>query len=197
MTGKKRGPRPEGGNAREDILEAARTTFSEVGYHRATIRLIAQSAAVDPALVMHYFGSKDGLFAAAVKLPMAPEQAFDLILDGPKEEIGSRLAALFFRAWENPATRDALIGQLGVAFTGERPPPMRDFLAEAVFTRLEKGIEGPNAKLRIELAAAQLIGVAILRYVLALEPIASAPIERLISDIGPRVSSYLLPPGKQ
>ncbi|MGH8957541.1 MAG: TetR/AcrR family transcriptional regulator [Acidimicrobiia bacterium] len=191
MTKKKRGPRPEGATTREDILEAARATFSEVGYDRATIRRIASFAEVDPALVMHYFGSKEELFAAAVKLPMSPEQAFGHIFEGPPDELGTRLATLFFGIWEIPDTREALIGQLRMALTTNTPPPMRDFLAEAVLSRIEKGVSGPDASLRVELAASHLIGVAVIRYVLRLEPLASTPIERLVSEIAPRITSYL------
>jgi AcrR family transcriptional regulator len=193
MTGavKKRGPRAEGSTTREDILEAARTTFSDTGYDRATIRRIASAARVDPALVIHYFGNKENLFAAAVKLPLAPEQAFEQIFEGPPNEIGLRLARLFFGIWEIPETREALIGQLRMALTIGRPPPMRDFLADAILKRVEKGVELPDARLRVELAASNLVGVAVIRYVLRLEPLASTPITRLIEEIAPRISSYL------
>ena len=190
---KKRGPRTEGASTREDILEAARGTFSEVGYDRATIRKIATAAKVDPALVIHYFGNKEELFAAAVKLPMAPEQAFEHIFKGPPDEIGLRLARLFFGIWEIPETRDALIGQLRMAFTIDRPPPMRDFLADAILKRVERGVELPDARLRTELAASHLVGVAVIRYVLRLEPLATTPIDRLIEEVGPRITSYLVP----
>ena len=190
---KKRGPRPEGSSTRDDILEAARTTFSDFGYDRATIRRIATTAAVDPALVIHYFTNKENLFAAAVKLPMAPAEAFDHIFEGPEQEIGARLARIFFSAWENPETREALIGQLRMALATDRPPQMRDFLAEAVLSRLAQGVRGPDAQLRVELAAANLVGVAVIRYVLRLEPLASASIDKLVNEIAPRITSYLIP----
>lgn len=188
---KKRGPRSEGSTTREDILEAARTTFSDAGYDRATIRRIASAAGVDPALVIHYFGNKENLFAAAVKLPVAPEQALEHIFEGPPSEIGLRLARLFFGIWEIPETREALIGQLRMAFTTDRQPPMRDFLAHAILKRVEKEVHLPNARLRVELAASHLLGVALIRYVLRLEPLASTPISRLISELAPRITSYL------
>ncbi|MGH8926698.1 MAG: TetR family transcriptional regulator [Acidimicrobiia bacterium] len=188
---KKRGPRPEGATAREDIVEAARSTFSALGYDRATIRRIAAAAAVDPALVIHYFGSKEDLFAAAVKLPIRPEQAFEHVFRGPPAEIGLRLASLFFGIWENPESREALIGQLRMAFTTDTPPPFRDFLAEVVVRRAEHEIGGPDPKLRVELAASHLLGVALLRYVVKLEPLAATPIEKLIEAIAPRITSYL------
>lgn len=188
---KKRGPRAEGSTTREDILEAARSTFSDAGYDRATIRRIAATAGVDPALVIHYFSSKENLFAAAVKLPLAPEQAFEHIFVGPPNEIGLRLARLFFGIWEIPETREALIGQLRMALTTDRPPPMRDFLADAILKRVEKGVALPDARLRVELAASHLIGLAVIRYVLRLEPLASTPIARLIEEIAPRITSYL------
>lgn len=188
---KRRGPRPGRSTTRDEILEAARATFSEVGYDRATIRRIAAASGVDPALVIHYFGNKENLFTAAVELPMRPDQFFEQVFRGPADGMGHRLASLFFSAWENPQTREALIGQLRMAFTTGEPPPMRDFVADVVLDRAAQVIEGPDASLRLELAASHLLGVALLRYVLRFESLASAPIERVIAEISPRIAGYL------
>ena len=111
----RRGPRSGDEDTRETILEAARATFAEAGYDRATIRRIATTAGVDPALVHHYFGSKEDLFAAAVHLPLAPEQVVDEVFAAGVANAAARLATLFFRIWEAPDTREALIGQLRMA----------------------------------------------------------------------------------
>ena len=176
---------------RRAILDAATAEFSSRGLGGARIDAIAKRAGTNKRMIYHYFGNKENLFAAAVKLPVAPEQALEHIFEGPPSEIGLRLARLFFGIWEIPETREALIGQLRMAFTTDRPPPMRDFLAHAILKRVEKEVNLPNAKLRVELAASHLLGVALIRYVLRLEPLASTPISRLISEVAPRITSYL------
>jgi AcrR family transcriptional regulator len=189
---KRRGPRPGPSSTRDEILEAARATFAEVGYDRATIRRIAAAAGVDPSLVVHYFGKKEDLFAAAVKLPLRPEQAIDQVFVGGIDGAARRLSTLFFSIWENPESREALIGQLRMALTTGRPPPMRDFMAQVLLKKAAGLIEGPDPALRVELVASHLLGAAILRYVLELEPLASFPIDRLIDEISPRISTYLI-----
>ncbi len=128
----RRGPRAGTSDTREAILEAARATFAEAGYDRATIRRIAATAGVDPALVHHYFGSKEDLFAAAVHLPLRPEQVVAEVFAAGVAAAAPRLATLFFRIWETPETREALIGQMRMALTTGKPPAIRDFLATPV-----------------------------------------------------------------
>jgi AcrR family transcriptional regulator len=187
----RRGPRTGAGDAREAILEAARATFAEAGYDHATIRRIATTAGVDPALVHHYFGSKEELFAAAVHLPLAPEQVVDEVFADGIANAAPRLATVFFRFWETPETRDALIGQMRMALSTGKPPVLRDFLATTLFRRAAQHLSGRDRDLRIQLVAAHLLGVAMARYVIKLEPLASTPVERLIAEISPQLQGYL------
>ncbi|CAN5759639.1 TetR family transcriptional regulator [soil metagenome] len=190
---KRRGPRSGESETRNDILEAARTTFSEVGYDRATFRRIAKIAGVDPALVTYYYGKKQDLFAAAVRLPMRPDQAIAEVFRGTPAEMAEKLAHVFFSTWEVPESREALIGQLRMAFATGQPVAMREFIVEAVLSRADQLLVGPRATLRLELVASHLLGLAILRYVLMLEPVASTPIDELIAEVAPHLAGYLNP----
>jgi len=190
---KRRGPRSGESETRNDILEAARTTFSEVGYDRATFRRIAKIAGVDPALVTYYYGKKQDLFAAAVRLPMRPDQTIAEVFRGTPAEMAEKLAQLFFSTWEVPESREALIGQLRMAFATGQPVAMREFIVEAVLSRADQLLVGPRATLRLELVASHLLGLAILRYVLMLEPVASTPIDELIAEVAPHLAGYLNP----
>ncbi|MEV5313021.1 TetR family transcriptional regulator [Streptomyces sp. NPDC052610] len=190
--------RTEAGSAdtRDRILAAAREEFSERGYEKTSVRGIAKTAGVDPALVHHYFGTKEQVFQAAVETVFAPAlSAPDVIFEGPDDEIGERFARFLFGVWENPVTRTPLLAVLRSAFTNE--------IAAAVFRRLIAGqllrrVAGrlglPDAELRAELAAAQLVGVAVMRYVIKLEPLASTDVEVIVKRVAPVVQGHLTGP---
>lgn len=189
---RRRGPREAGApDAREEILEVARRLFSTEGYHGATLRRIASGAGVDPSLLLHYFGSKEGLFAESVELHLRPEEIGEQVFGGSGGTPGIRLATLFFDIWERPDTRERLLAQLRVGLGTGEPPPMRDFISTAVLSRIGEFVEGEDAELRIELAAAHLVGVAVLRYVLQIEPLAGASVDRIVAQVAPRIDSYL------
>ncbi|MFZ0626652.1 MAG: TetR family transcriptional regulator, partial [Acidimicrobiia bacterium] len=179
----RRGPRAGGSDTREAILAAARTAFASRGYDRATIRHIAGEAGVDPALIHHYFGKKEDLFAAAVRMPMRPFEAVDEVFAEGLAELPARLTALFFRVWEIEETREALLGQIRMAFIDERPPPIREFVATALLEKVAERLDRPDPDLMVELVASHLLGVAILRYVIRLEPLASVHIDRLVEEV--------------
>jgi len=103
------GRRPGDSGTRAAILEAARASFAERGYDASTIRGIAGEAGVDPALVHHYFGTKEGLFAASMALPMTPGDVLPGVLAGPLDDLGERLVRLFLAVWDEPAARRPLI----------------------------------------------------------------------------------------
>ncbi|WP_079032264.1 TetR/AcrR family transcriptional regulator [Streptomyces specialis] len=184
----------EGGpGARELILESARTEFAERGYDKASIRAIARGAGVNPALVHHYFGTKDQVFAAAVAAAAAPAtQNLPAATRYPPEELGERLTRVFFGVWENPATRRPLLAVVRSAVSNETAAAIfRTFVARQLLGRITDGLDAPDAELRTELAAAQLIGVAFLRWVFQAEPIADADAEDLIRRVAPVVQQHL------
>lgn len=187
----RRGPRTGTSDTREAILGAARATFAEAGYEAATIRRIASAAKVDPALIHHYFGTKEDLFAAAVHLPIAPEQMVEEVFAAGVDGAATRLATVFFRVWENPETRAALIGQVRMALSSDQTPALREFLATTLFRRVAERLSGTDRELRTQLAASHLMGVAMARYVIKLEPLASIPVERIVEQMAPRLQGYL------
>lgn len=189
---RKAGRRPGETRTREQILDAARRAFAELGYDRATIRAIAREADVDPALVIHFFASKERLFAAAMELPFDAEPAIDRLAAGDPDTLGERLARLFLGIWEDPETGPRMVGLLRSATSY---PAAADRVRELLDTRILRPLAGaldaPDAQLRSDLASAQLVGIALARYVLRLEPLASADRERLIAAVAPTLQRYL------
>jgi AcrR family transcriptional regulator len=189
------GRRPGASGTRDAILLAARARFAEVGYDRATIRAIAMQAGVDPALVMHFFGSKQQLFLAAIELTVNPAEVVPALLEDGIDGLGERLARFYLGMWEDPQTRDGVAGILRSAFSHEDAAALvRGFLGSELFGRLAPSVEGPDATLRVELAGAHLIGIAMARYVVKVEPLASADVETIVAAVGPTIQRYLSAP---
>lgn len=186
------GRRPGGVDTRGEILTAARTVFAARGFHAATIRAIAAEAEVDPSLVIHYFGSKEDLFGAALELPMRPTEAAEVILSDGMEGAGRNAARLFFTVWEIPESRTALLAMLRGAFsTDQGAAALREFISTALLDRVASRLDHPDAELRVSLMASHLIGVAVLRYVVGFEAIRTASVDELVEMIGPRIQGYL------
>jgi len=187
------GRRPGPTTSRDAILEAARRQFAEAGYELTSIRSIAADAEVDAALVVHFFGSKDKLFRAAVTWPFDPAELVPNILDPGPAGLGERLARMFFTFWDDPVTSRQLLALLRSAMTNENfARLLREFVVTQLFQHVMEVVEGPDRELRAELAAAHLLGIAILRLVLRVEPLASASIDQLVVRVGPTLDSYLL-----
>jgi AcrR family transcriptional regulator len=182
--------------ARDRILAAAREEFSERGYDKTSIRGIAKAAGVDSALVHHYFGTKEQVFQKAVETVFAPAlRAPDVIFEGEFEEVGERFARFLFGIWENPVTRAPLLAVVRSAVNNEVAAAVfRRLVATQLLRRVAVQLDLPDAELRAELAAAQLVGVAILRYVIKLEPLASVDVERIIERVAPVVQGHLTNP---
>jgi AcrR family transcriptional regulator len=186
------GRRPGKSGTREAILAAARGAFAQVGYDRATIRDIAAAAGVDPALVHHYFDDKEGLFIAAMALPLDPETIVAAVTDGDPDRTGERVATLLLLLWDNTETRSPLLALVRSAVSNDNAARMlREFVAAAIFTRVTKELGMPDAELRASLVASQIIGLAIGRYIVGIEPLASTPREVLIAAIAPTIQRYL------
>ncbi|MDT0569017.1 TetR family transcriptional regulator [Streptomyces sp. DSM 3412] len=182
--------------ARDRILAAAREEFSERGYDKASVRGIAKAAGVDSALVHHYFGTKEQVFEAAVTLSFGPAmQAPQAVEEGPLDGVGERLTRFVFGVWENPATRTPLLAVVRSAVNNEAAAAVfRRIIATQVLRRIADRLEVPDAELRAELAAAQLVGIAMLRYVIKVEPVASADPEQIIKRVAPVVQAHLTAP---
>lgn len=174
------------------MLEAARHRFAEAGYDGASIRGIAGAAGVDPALVLHFFGTKENLFREAVAWPFDPSALDAVILGDGRGGLGERLARVFLQQWDDPATRRSLLAVLRGALTHEESATLlRRFLRDLLLRRLADVLEGSDQTLRVELAAAHLLGVAIVRHLLQLEPLASTPAADLAARLGPALDREL------
>ncbi|WP_328561925.1 TetR family transcriptional regulator [Streptomyces coelicoflavus] len=188
--------RTESGDTRDRILVTAREEFSERGYEKTSVRAIAKAAGVDPALVHHYFGTKEQVFEAAIEVAFAPAMdAPEAIADGPLDGVGERLTRFIFGVWENPATRTPLLAILRSAVNNETAATVfRRLIAAQLLRRVAAQLDRPDAELRVELAAAQLVGCAMLRYVIKVEPLASADPEQLVARLAPVVQGHLTGP---
>jgi AcrR family transcriptional regulator len=188
---------------REAILAAARALFGEMGYDRTTIRRIAADAGVDAALVHHFYGTKDQLFAAAMRLPVNPRQVLAEALSPESRDQGQSLGEHLLRTvlgvWEVAEIRSTFLGLLRSAPTSEQAVVMlREFLAGAILGPLAAaareaapGADAQNAGYRAALVASQVLGLGLTRYVLEVEPLAQASSEDLIAAIAPNLDRYL------
>ncbi|MFI1974266.1 TetR/AcrR family transcriptional regulator [Streptomyces wedmorensis] len=181
-----------GPGSRERILDAARAEFAERGYDKASVRGIARAAGVDPALVHHYFGTKDEVFAAAIEVSFEPAAVVPAIVAGPRDAIGERLARFFIGVWENPVSRAPLLATVRSALTHEAAAKvLRTFVLRRLLERIAAELDVPEPALRAELAASQMIGIVIMRYVIKVEPLASADPEAIVAQVAPTLQRYL------
>jgi AcrR family transcriptional regulator len=194
---KRTGRRPargsEPGSTREAILGSARREFAAGGFERATIRRIAGGAGVDPALVHHYFGTKDDLLIEAIRIPVLPDVMLERVTRDDPSRTGEEVARLFFSVWEQPESRTILLGLLRSAMTHDRAAEMlRDMVTRRLLSPVAGVLARERAELRAGLAATQLIGLAIARYVVGLEPIAEASLDDLVAAVAPTIQRYLV-----
>jgi AcrR family transcriptional regulator len=187
-----RGRRPGGTDTRGAIVAEARRQFGEAGYAPTTLRSVAAGAGVDPRLVLHYFGSKRGLFLEAVELPMDPSAVASVAIRGGSGTVGERVAALILSVLDDPTSRDVLMGILRSAVTdAEAAGLVRDILSERVLLPIAREVAADQPELRASMVASQVIGLAIARHVVGLEPVASASRETLIAALAPAITHYL------
>ena len=209
MNGGRRGRRPGGPDTRAAILGAARQRFAEQGYAGASVRSIATAAGVDSALVHHYFGTKEDLFLASLQLSFDPREVIGSRLGGGpgaggredgaggaggSEDAGERLMRLFVTVWEDEASRLPLLALVrGIVEPGGQVL-VRDAFLRMVLAPLAAGLGIDEPERRMPLVASQLIGLVMLRYVLAVEPLASTPPDELVAIYAPTLQRYLTGP---
>jgi AcrR family transcriptional regulator len=188
------GRRPGAGGTEAKILAAARANFARVGYDAGTIRAIAAEAGVDPSLVLHYFGSKEGVFRAAVAFPVDPARFVPQLLAPGLDGLGERLVRFFLETWDSPAGRPLLALIRSVVASEPAAALLREFITREVLGRIATALRADQPRLRASLAASTLIGMAMLRYIVKLEPLASAKPEVIAGWLGPTVQRYLTDP---
>lgn len=192
------GRRAGDSGTREAILDAARHEFGQRGYDAATIRGIAAAAEVNPALVHHFYGTKEQLFTAAMQIPVVPSEVIKaLIAESPEpEHTGEVLVRTLLAAWEVADVREAFLGLVRSAATSEQGAAMlREFVTGTILAAVAQmaggGPDEANRRYRASLVASQVVGLAFTRYLLRLEPIASASADDLVAAIGPVIQRYL------
>ena len=188
------GRRPGPSGTREAILAAARAGFAARGYDATSVRAVAREAGVDPALVHHFFGTKEELFVAAMQLPVDPAAVVRGLLAEGVEDLGPRVVRILLAVWDTDEATP-LFALLRSAVAQERAAAMlREFLTGAVLTPLAAALDVDRPRLRASLAASQLMGLAVARYLIRIEPLASAPAEEVAAAVGPVLQRYLVEP---
>jgi len=170
---------------RDEIAAAARTQFAELGFERATFRSIAAAAGVDPALVVHFFGSKEKLFREVMQLPPGVTDALARIAEAPRDQLGRRFAEIMLGVLENPVTRPVVLGRIRCASSH---PVAAELVRETVtrdLARLTAAITDDRPEERAVLVGAQLVGIALARYIVLVEPLASLPAPDVIELVAP------------
>lgn len=192
------GRRPGSPDTRGQVLTAARRRFARDGYDGATIRTIAAEADVDPALVHHYFGSKRELFLAATAFPVDATGLMAAMDRASDEHRARLLARFFFDAWEDEATRLQMLSVLRSAMTHEDAAALlRTFVGHELLGPLADRLGLEDAEVRLPLAAAQMVGVAMLRYVVRVEPLAALPPDELVERLTPVLEHHLFAPAPE
>jgi AcrR family transcriptional regulator len=186
-----RGRRPGGPDTRGAILAAARSSFADKGFSGTTIRAVAAEAGVDPALVHHYFGSKDDLFLQALEIPVDPRALLPAVFEPGLAGAGERLVRLFLSVWDTPEARLPLLALVRAGLAAETPELLRQGLLPIVLQPLLAALPPEEGPRRVQLVASQLVGLVVTRYLLALEPLASMRVEDVVAAVAPNVQRYL------
>jgi AcrR family transcriptional regulator len=184
------GRRPGESGSRERILVAARAQFARDGYDGATIRAIAAAARVDGKLVLHFFGSKEHLFVQAMEFPEDPSQFLPVLLGPGVSGLGERFTEYFLELWDGPNGKQFIALIRSVATNEKAAEMMRQFISREVLARASAALGKDVPRERIALAASHLVGLALVRYVIKLEPIASADRRALAREVGPVIQQY-------
>ncbi len=191
--GRRRRGRPAGNSGtRERILISARELFARNGIRNTSIRAVAAAAGVDSALVHHYFGTKEKLFAAAVHIPIDPMDIIGPLREIPVDELGYRIPSTLLPLWDSEIGA-AFIATLRSILAGEEISLFRTFIEDVITAEIGPRVDNPQGSgtTRVQFVASQLVGVVMARYILRLEPFASLPPEQIARTIAPNLQRYL------
>jgi len=185
--------RPAGGSdTRERILGSARNLFARNGIANTSIRAVAAAAGVDSALVHHYFGTKEKLFAAAIHVPIDPMEVIGTLRDLPVEQLGYAIPSMLLPLWDSEAGT-GLIATLRSIVAGSEANLFRTFIDDVIAVEVGARVDDPAGTgiIRVQFVASQLVGVLMARHILELEPFASLPAEYIARTIAPNLQRYL------
>lgn len=192
-TTRRRGRRQGEPVSRDVVLDAAKRRFAEDGYEKTTLRAIAKDAGVDASMVLYLFGSKDELFRESIRLILDPDLLVTAMAAGEADGIGARLVTVYLQIWENPTSGASMAAMLSSALSNpDASNAFHEFMREYVLTAVSSVIGvGDEARLRALLAATNLIGTAVLRYILKVSPMADLSADEVRTLIAPSVQRYL------
>ena len=186
------GRRPGGADTRGEITAAAGRLFAERGYDRTSMRAVAAEAGVDPALVSHYFGSKQRLFVSTVQLPVEPAVVIAQVADGDPARAGERLARTVVTMLESPQGRERATSIVRAAASEpEAAALLREQIKEQLFGPVAHALGGDEPELRANLVGSQMVGLVMARYVVGVEPLASVEPEAVVQALAPVLQHYL------
>ncbi|WP_373201791.1 TetR/AcrR family transcriptional regulator [Mycobacterium marinum] len=192
-TGRRRPGRPIGtSNTREHILTCARELFALNGLDRTSVRSVAAAAGVDAALVHHYYGTKQQLFAAAIQIPIDPTAVLEQIVETPVDELGLKIPSVLLPLWDSELGT-GLIATLRALMAGTESNLARSFLQEVVTSEVGSRVDSPTGtgRIRAQFVASQLLGVVMARHIVKIEPFASLPADQVAQAIAPTLQRYL------
>ncbi|HME15722.1 MAG TPA: TetR family transcriptional regulator [Mycobacterium sp.] len=192
-TGRKRPGRPAGSSdTRDRILDNARVLFARNGIANTSIRAVAAAAGVDSALIHHYFGTKEKLFAAAVRVPIDPMDIIGPLRETPVEELGHKIPSMLLPLWDSEVGA-GFIATLRSILAGSEVNLFRSFIRDVIAVEVGARVDNPPGTgiIRIQFVASQLVGVLMARYILDLEPFKSLPAEQIVETIAPNLQRYL------
>ncbi|OBI13068.1 TetR family transcriptional regulator [Mycobacterium sp. E2327] len=192
-TGRRRPGRPAGSSdTRERILTSARELFARNGIRNTSIRAVAAAAGVDSALVHHYFGTKEKLFAAAVHIPIDPMEVIGALREVPVEELGHTLPSMLLPLWDSEIGV-AFVAALRSILAGSEVNLFRSFIQDVIAVEVGPRVDDPpgSGVVRVQFVASQLVGVVMARYILELEPFKSLPADVIARTVAPNLQRYL------
>ena len=186
------GRRPGTPDTREAILAVARRRFATRGYDATSLRGIAADAKVDPALLIHYFGTKEGLFIAATGLPARLSELLTGLDGASRHESAEALVRGYLAVVDSDRSRNAILALVRSAVSNEKAATMmREFLTTELLSVIARWTQAPDAALRASLVAAQLVGIAMLRHVVRVDPLVKASPDEIVALVTPVIEQYL------
>jgi AcrR family transcriptional regulator len=190
----RRGRRPGAPDTRAAILAAARELFAGSGYAGTSMRAVAGAAGVDAALVHHYFGGKDDLFLAALRLPIDPRAALAPVVEAGPDGAGERLLRVFVSVWDDEQNQPALLALVRGVADPDGQRLLRDGVLQVVLGPVGRALGVDDPERRTALVASQMVGIVMLRYLLRVEPLASMSPDDLVAVYAPSVQRFLTDP---
>jgi AcrR family transcriptional regulator len=183
-----------GAESRQRVLEAARELFGQHGYAGTTVRAVATAAGVDPAMVFYFFGTKQGLFSAVVDMSERVPPAIESIFAGDLDTIGERIVATLVANLDESGNVPLVALTRSAPTDAKSQALLREFIEREITDRLAALLGTPDAAQRAGMVNVQILGLAVARYIVRLEPIASASVDELVATFGPLVQHCLTGP---